>query len=113
MKIALTAAIPEDRLTGDHRVVQTMSLPLGPLYVATALHEVHPDVEIRFFNRWEEITPFHPDILAVGSVTKNCNEARRLAGLAKEQGSITTILGGPHVSALPQALPAEFDYGVI
>jgi anaerobic magnesium-protoporphyrin IX monomethyl ester cyclase len=112
MKIAFTAAIPADRLSGDHRRVQTMSLPLGPLYVATALKAAEPDIEIRFFNHWSEIEHDPPDILAIGSVTQNFNEAIRLAQAAKAAGDVVTIVGGPHISALPESLPTWIDYGI-
>ncbi|OGQ67969.1 MAG: hypothetical protein A3F89_03580 [Deltaproteobacteria bacterium RIFCSPLOWO2_12_FULL_50_11] len=113
MKIAFIAAIPMDRLAGDHSIAETMSLPLGPLYVASSLQSIEKDHEIRFFNPGGEMRAFGPDVVAVSAVSQNFNEAIRIAHNVKQWGDVVTVIGGPHITALPETLPKSFDYGVV
>src|SRR3989338_3152091 len=112
MKIAFIAAIPMDRLAGDHRIAETMSLPLGPLYVASSLQSIEKDHEIRFFNPGGEMRAFGPDVVAVSAVSQNFNEAIRIAHNVKQWGDVVTVIGGAPITAPPQTPPHSFFYFV-
>ena len=59
---------------------------------------------------WKKIEEFGPDIVGFTSVTPNFMSARQLVMEAKKRLGCITVMGGPHVTALPrstlQGLPA-------
>ncbi|MEB2283584.1 MAG: radical SAM protein [Myxococcales bacterium] len=63
-----------------------------------------------------EITALAPDVLGVSATTISVHNGARIAAAVKEKlPQVTTVVGGPHVSAVPQATLAAFpafDYGV-
>lgn len=84
--------------------------PLGLAYLAAVLRKEH---EIKIVDGVAEklsleeigkiIGKFSPDILGVGSTTISYMRAREVIKLAKSiDSSITTVMGGPHTSALPE-----------
>ncbi len=64
----------------------------------------------------ERVSAFGPDIVGLTAFTNEIKPAARIAGLVKCLSSqIPTIIGGVHVSALPEETMIEFpefDYGV-
>jgi anaerobic magnesium-protoporphyrin IX monomethyl ester cyclase len=56
----------------------------------------------------QELLSFRPDVVAISSVTQNFNIARQYACIAKVH-NLPVILGGVHITALPQCLPDEVD----
>jgi len=54
-----------------------------------------------------------PDIVGISSVTTEFQEAKRVSGEIKSKFDIPTIIGGVHISMLPNSLPKSFDIGVI
>jgi anaerobic magnesium-protoporphyrin IX monomethyl ester cyclase len=62
------------------------------------------------------VTELRPDVLGVSATTISINNGARIAAAVKaKMPHVTTVVGGPHVSAVPEAtLRAfpEFDYGV-
>ena len=65
----------------------------------------------------EETRRFRPDILALTAVTPSIIKTVKLASMIKEiYPSIPVILGGPHITAVPEQTLLDFsvfDYGVI
>ena len=64
----------------------------------------------------ERVTALRPDILGVSATTISIGNGARIAAAVKAKlPHVTTVVGGPHVSAVPEAtlraLP-EFDYGI-
>ena len=59
-----------------------------------------------------EIERFQPHIIGISSVTQNYNLAKRYAQVAKSQ-KIPVIIGGVHISALPNSLSPDMDIGCI
>ncbi len=54
------------------------------------------------------------DIVAISSTTQDYNQAKRIAANVKQQNpKAVTVLGGSHVTWLPQTLSSDFDFGVI
>lgn len=53
------------------------------------------------------------DSVGISCSTQNINIAERYASLIKKQSNAVTVLGGPHITALPYLLPESFDFGVV
>lgn len=99
--------------------------PLGLCYIAAVLemagHEVRVidgQAEHRVVEKIsQDILRYKPDIVGITATTPMINDAARIAELVKkEQEEIKTIVGGPHVTAMPietlEAFP-HIDIGVI
>ncbi len=95
--------------------------PLGLAYVAAAVraagHEVQvvdgyslgtPAARIR-----ERIESFNPRVVGISALTPQWHDAEALAALAKSvDENILTVVGGPHVTALPAQAAASPDVDV-
>jgi anaerobic magnesium-protoporphyrin IX monomethyl ester cyclase len=55
---------------------------------------------------------FKPDVVGISAVSQNFGTAERYAMLAKKSG-IPVLVGGVHLSALPQCLTGEMDAGCV
>ncbi|MCE9626253.1 MAG: B12-binding domain-containing radical SAM protein, partial [Deltaproteobacteria bacterium] len=86
---------------------------LAPMYLAAYIKKMKIPVEVIIKDRLEDLESLRPEILGISSVTENYEHARRLALRAKQGWDPITILGGVHITALPQTLPEEFDLGVL
>lgn len=88
-------------------------LGIGYLYSYLLSEEIIAKENILIVDSFEEIQEFKPDIVAVSSVSHVIDDARKIAKQCKESIDCFTILGGYHVSCAPDALPEEFDVGVV
>ena len=89
------------------------ALCLGYL-LAILERELGSEVEVRLAE-WgleEIIRDFKPDLLCLSSVTQNFNLARAYAEIGKSAG-LPVIIGGYHITELPENLTAAMDVGVI
>ena len=90
--------------------------PLWPAYLAayTEKHLGTGQLEFRYMtgNIEDELTSFKPDIVAISSITPNYKYAKEYAGTAKKH-NLPVIIGGMHVSALPNCLTNDMDIGCI
>lgn len=63
-----------------------------------------------------QVAALKPDVLGISATTISIHNGARIAAAVKEKlPHVTTVVGGPHVSAVPEATLAafpEFDYGV-
>ena len=88
--------------------------PLGLGYLSSALRRAGHKVMLLDCilkdidpNRFKKILmKYEPDLVGINAMTSYYTEAIRYVQAAKELG-ITTCIGGPHVSALPQMSLAE------
>lgn len=65
-------------------------------------------------NRIAYLKKFRPDIVCLSSVTQNYSLAKEIASeIKKEFPSLPIILGGVHISCLPQSLSSDFNVAVI
>jgi anaerobic magnesium-protoporphyrin IX monomethyl ester cyclase len=87
--------------------------PLGLGYLSSYIKAHISDVEVYLARNEKELLEGRPDLVGISAVTYNFNEAARLARLVKEQFGAFTVLGGTHITALPQSLPESFDVGII
>mgnify|MGYP001558783041 CR=1 FL=1 len=89
--------------------------PLAFGYLKSYLEKYLPnsvDIDIQFLETLEDINKV--DILAISSTSQDFNIAKKIAESAKEYNKeIITILGGHHITYLPETLTKEFDIGVM
>jgi len=96
--------------------VETRYPPLWPACLAAML-EKHLGSEAFDFHLLrgkfeDELASFNPDVVAISSVTQNFTIAKEYARAAKARGK-PVIIGGPHITALPECLSAEMDVACI
>ena len=96
---------------------------LGLSYLSGYLESLGHETRIfdAYFNSWtqqelvREITQYKPDLLGFSAMTHEIHASATMAAKLKEQLRVPAIIGGPHVTALPEQTLAEFptfDYGV-
>ncbi|KKL92069.1 hypothetical protein LCGC14_1888360, partial [marine sediment metagenome] len=89
--------------------------PLGLAYLAASLRkEFGKEIECKIIdsNMASEIQLFYPDVVGITSVSKNYNIAKGYAAIAKHY-NIPVIIGGVHISALPETMTDNMDIAVI
>ena len=96
---------------------------LGFSYIAAVVEQAGYDCRIfdAYFNSWSEaelldrVLEYHPDVVGFTAMTHEVKAAGRIAARHKERSRAATIVGGCHVTALPERTLTEFpafDYGV-
>lgn len=89
------------------------SIMLGFAYLAAYLRRARPSLEIHVAEDEAAIAALRPDVLGISCVTDTYPHARVVAREARERLGAVTIVGGPHVTALPDWVDPEFDYAVL
>jgi anaerobic magnesium-protoporphyrin IX monomethyl ester cyclase len=96
--------------------VENRYLPLWPSYLAASAQDsLGPDqakFRLAVKSISHELDTFSPDLLGISAVSQNFGYALGYAAECKRRG-IPVIVGGPHMSALPQCLSPEMDVGCI
>ena len=94
--------------------------PLGLVYLATYLVErvglKKENIKIfdrNYFNVEEEIEKFRPNIIGISSMTIVYETSSKFASNIKQKYNIPIIIGGVHISTLPESFRDCFDIGVI
>lgn len=87
--------------------------PLGFGYLAAYARRTGVNADFRLALTEEEALAEPMDILAISSVTYNWRFARSVAQKARQRHGATIVVGGPHVTALPDRMEREFDIGVL
>lgn len=97
--------------------------PLGLAYLAAALEKAGHQVRIVDAKAESlsidkvvlRVKEFNPRIVGISSSTPDFCVSKLLAEKIKSAGDYTVLIGGPHVSAIPEETMQEscFDYGVI
>jgi len=124
MKILLIYP-PDDLGIGNKRfnhVIDT-GQPLGLGYIAAVLEQAGYEVEIvdakaevlSIKEILNKVSDFKPRIVGLSASTSDFCVTKSLARQIKSSGDYITIIGGAHVSALPEETIKEgcFDYGVL
>ena len=92
-------------------------LPIGIAYLASYARKYGGFSDIRIIdreNRLEAIKKYKPDLIGISSVSEQYFRANKLAGEIKKITKVPLIIGGVHISAVPeQLLNSNFDFGVI
>lgn len=102
--------------TNPFSEIENRYRPLWPAYLAAYTKQnIGPaQIEFRFLTgRLEdEMAVFNPDIVAISCVSQNYAYACQYAALAKGVGK-TVVIGGIHVSCLPETMTPDMDVGCI
>jgi len=96
--------------------IQTYYPPLGLAYIVSYMRKRFGagKVECMIVNNDVEshIIEFRPDIIGISSVTRNFKLAAEHAKMAKKH-NLPVIIGGYHITMLPDSLTREMDIGVM
>lgn len=115
---------PLVKLVEKDRAPATISPPLGLLFIASYLRQYDDSIEIKVYDFDVKQMPYSeqgriieresPDIVGVGATTLSINGALKLAEIVKSiDKKILTVLGGTHLTALPNQDYINFDVKVI
>lgn len=99
----------------DHKPAGVNPTGLGLGYIASALMEAFGDrITLKVVDRdiAEAIKSFQPGIVGISALSKNYGVAQQYARIAKQAG-LPVIVGGVHISVLPQTLTTSMDVGVV
>jgi radical SAM superfamily enzyme YgiQ (UPF0313 family) len=96
------------------KLEETFAPNLGLGYIASYLRAYVDDVEVCLAaHDWAEVLEtFRPQLVGISTVSQNFNRAQRMAHTSRQAGALV-VVGGPHISALPETLSADMDLGVI
>jgi len=94
--------------------------PLGLVYLATYLRDVvglkQENIKVldrNYFKIEKEINLFKPHLFGITAMTIDYEKATKFALKIKQKNKIPIILGGVHISTLPESFRKCFDIGVI
>jgi len=90
-----------------------MCPPLGFFYIESYLEKYLPSAEVFISTDLNKILDWEPDIIGVSSVTENFSIACKNIEILKKSTEVPIIIGGVHISILPDNLPHECSLGVI
>ena len=105
--------------------LDTYTPPLGILHVASFTRKFRHEVRVFDFQvpgrsvqaALAEVISWKPDVVGLSAMTSNCMNALKIAREVKRAcPSISTVLGGAHISAVPLPTMERFesiDYGVL
>ena len=100
----------------SHMEVEKRYPNLGLGYLASSIRshfgEGFFDIKIIDSDVEAEIHAYKPDLIGITCATQNYNIAKRYAKLGRSAG-IPVIIGGIHISMLPESMSKEMDVGVI
>ncbi|MDO8339045.1 MAG: radical SAM protein [Candidatus Burarchaeum sp.] len=92
--------------------------PLGLAYLATYLQDKKgfsstSVIDVNNGPVLEQLRREKPDVIGISAMTLNYGTSIMLARKIKEEFDVPVILGGVHVSTLPDSLSQEFDLAVL
>lgn len=105
-KIALISAI------NDRDPYQASAINLGLLYLEAYLAKYSKARAIPV-NDIDSAIRVKPDLVGISSVTENYGRAIKMARKLKAKLKVPVIIGGVHISTLPESLDPVFDAGII
>jgi radical SAM superfamily enzyme YgiQ (UPF0313 family) len=88
-------------------------LPNGCDYLASYVSHQLPDTEAFVEYKLNSLLAKKPDIIGLSSFSRTYSYARELAAAIREHTDAPVIIGGHHISALPETLDKNMDVGVI
>lgn len=106
MKVALLEASTLDR-------ERHIFYPLGLACLAGYLRKVMPHVEVYICSDFEELRERGADLAGITSTSPAYQVAIEMAGKIKKEYDIPVVLGGAHISTIPELLDPVFDCAVI
>jgi anaerobic magnesium-protoporphyrin IX monomethyl ester cyclase len=108
LRVLLTEATDRSKLE------ETFAPNLGLGYLASYLRTYLDDVEVHLVdsNLAASLSELQPDLVGISSVSQNYNRAMHQARLANKIGALV-VIGGAHISAIPETLSPDMNLGVI
>jgi len=98
------------------KYIQTHYYPLAFGYLVSYCERFGKKFEYSYAERLDKtvLQNFQPNVIALTSVSENYNLARQYAQLAKKtDNKIKVVIGGVHISAIPNSLDKNMDVGVV
>jgi len=96
---------------------QTADPTLGLGYLASYLRKHRRGVSVSIIetdrNVVDRILDTSPDLVGITAVTANYSRVKETVEELKARSRVPVILGGPHVTALPESIPREADVAVL
>ena len=86
--------------------------PLGIGWIIAELRRTQSPIDIAFFRDAASVIEWGPDLVGVASDTGTITWSMEAARELRAATNAYLVLGGPHITALPHRLPAEFDLGI-
>ena len=98
--------------------VETSYSSLGTAYIASYVRKYGgfgniDIIEIGQSFRSELFRKYNPDFVGISSVTQNFNIAKEIAAKIKKESDVPVIIGGHHITALPNNLTEHMDVAVL
>ena len=87
--------------------------PLGLGFVGASINRSLPDVEVVFKEKLEDLLHEGPDLIGISASTDTYSIAIKWAQTIKAQLGVPVILGGIHISLVPESLASCFDLAVL
>lgn len=87
--------------------------PLGLGYVGASVRNEIPDAEVIYRECLDDLIRERPDIIGIGSASDHYGIAIEHAERIKRELGIPVVIGGIHISLLPESLRECFDAAVI
>ena len=95
---------------------ETRYPPIWPAYLSAYISKHLPQLGIEYkvvsTDIQKHIESFHPDIVAISTVSQNYNRAKHIAHIAKCH-SLPVVIGGYHITAIPRSLSDDMDVGCV
>lgn len=111
MKLALLSVVSHENQM--KKFVQTMCPPLGLYYIESYLKKHMPSVKVFISTDPEMLLYWKPDIIGIASVTENFRLALDSIKKIRNYTKVPIIMGGVHITFLPEQLPYECALGVL
>lgn len=113
-KILFVNAINEHR----RRKVETRYPSLGTSYIASYLRKYGKFNNVNIIEAGQSLSSellreYNPDLVGISSVTQNFNIAKAIAAKIKKELDVAVIIGGHHITALPNNLTEYMDVAVL
>lgn len=107
MKVGLILA------TDSNNAELNVFAPIGLGCLAASINRHLPDVELILTESIDDMLARQPDLLGISATTEYYHIACQWAATVKQQLGIPIIVGGVHISLLPESLSDDFDVAVI
>ena len=108
-----TIAFIEPRNENLH-IYSRFELPrLGSILLATIMRNLGYEAKAYFLKKREILSrKLKPDLVCISTITSTAFTAYNLAAHYRRQG-VPVVMGGPHVSALPEEAISYSDYVIV